>query len=95
MAAAAQSGATETPSEAAAPGGAGRVVDAGRLVAYVLAFGLWVSCWPLPPSWRSFLAYGERRWPVVVAVALGATGATYGLFAVWLGVPLPQGLLGR
>jgi hypothetical protein len=30
----------------------------------------------------------------VVAVALGATGATYGLFAVWLGVPLPQGPLG-
>jgi hypothetical protein len=41
------------------------------------------------------LEYGERRWPVVLAVALGATGVTYGLFAVWLGVPLPPGPFGR
>jgi putative tricarboxylic transport membrane protein len=38
-------------------------------------------------------AYGERRWVVVLSVALCATGATYGLFAGWLKVPLPPGLL--
>ena len=41
------------------------------------------------------LAYGERRGTVVVTVALAATGVTYALFAVWLHVPLPAGLLGR
>lgn len=39
--------------------------------------------------------YGERRWPVVAAVAVGAAGATYAVFAWWLGVPLPPGVLGR
>lgn len=38
--------------------------------------------------------YGERRWPVVLAVAVGAAGATYAVFARWLGVPLPPGILG-
>ena len=37
--------------------------------------------------------YGERRWAVVLGVAVCATGATYGLFAGWLKVPLPPGLL--
>ncbi len=41
------------------------------------------------------LLYGERRWLVVLAVAVGAAGATYAVFAWWLGVPLPPGLLGR
>lgn len=41
------------------------------------------------------VAYGERRWPVVAAVALGLTVATYLVFATWLKVPLPQGLLGQ
>jgi hypothetical protein len=35
------------------------------------------------------VAYGERRWPVVGAVAAGATVLTYLVFAVWLKVPLP------
>jgi hypothetical protein len=37
--------------------------------------------------------YGERRWTVVLGVAVCATGAAYGLFAGWLKVPLPPGLL--
>lgn len=37
-------------------------------------------------------AYGERRWVVVLSVALCATGAAYGLFAGWLKVPLPPGV---
>jgi len=37
--------------------------------------------------------YGERRWPLVLAVAAGAAGATYAVFARWLGVPLPPGIL--
>lgn len=37
--------------------------------------------------------YGERRWAVVLSVAVCATGAAYGLFAGWLQVPLPPGLL--
>jgi hypothetical protein len=32
---------------------------------------------------------------VVLAVAVGATGVSYALFAVWLGVPLPPGPFGR
>jgi len=40
------------------------------------------------------LLYGERRWLVVLVVAVGAAGATYIVFARWLGVPLPPGLLG-
>jgi hypothetical protein len=80
----------------AEPGGARRAVwTLGAVVAYVLAFGrLGFVLATVPFLAVLLLAYGERRWPVVVAVALGATGATYGLFAVWLGVPLPQGPLG-
>jgi Tripartite tricarboxylate transporter TctB family len=37
--------------------------------------------------------YGERRWAVVLGMAVCATGAAYGLFAGWLKVPLPPGLL--
>src|SRR3990172_1059664 len=37
--------------------------------------------------------YGERRWPVVLVVAVGAAVATYAVFARWLGVPLPPGIL--
>jgi len=40
------------------------------------------------------LLYGERRWMLILAVAVGAAGATYAVFARWLGVPLPPGLLG-
>ncbi|MGH7311901.1 MAG: tripartite tricarboxylate transporter TctB family protein, partial [Candidatus Rokuibacteriota bacterium] len=36
-----------------------------------------------------------HRWPVALALALLAAGGSYVLFAVWLGVPLPAGLLER
>jgi putative tricarboxylic transport membrane protein len=83
----------ETP----APGGMGRVAwTLGALVAYVFAMGrVGFLLATVPFLTVLFLVYGERRWPVVLAVALGATGATYALFAVWLGVPLPPGILGR
>jgi putative tricarboxylic transport membrane protein len=41
------------------------------------------------------VVHGERRWGVVVAVSVLASAATYGLFALWLKVPLPSGLLDR
>jgi putative tricarboxylic transport membrane protein len=90
-------GASEATEEVPTPGGAGRVAwTLGAIVAYVLALGpLGFLLATVPFLAVLFLVYGERRWPVVLAVALGATGATYGLFAVWLGVPLPPGLLGR
>jgi putative tricarboxylic transport membrane protein len=82
--------------DAPAAGGAGRVAwTLGALAAYVLVLeplGFLLATAPFLVV--LFLAYGERRWPVVLAVALGATGATYALFALWLGVPLPRGVLG-
>ena len=79
------------------PGGARRGIwTLAAVLAYVLAFerlGFVLATVPLLVI--LLLAYGERRWPVVLAVALGATGFTYALFVVWLGVPLPPGALGR
>jgi hypothetical protein len=68
----------------------------GTLGAYVLALErLGFLLATVPFLTVLLLVYGERRWPVVLAVALGATAATYALFAMWLGVPLPPGILGR
>jgi putative tricarboxylic transport membrane protein len=36
-----------------------------------------------------------HRWPLALGIALLAAGGSYALFAVWLGVPLPAGLLAR
>jgi putative tricarboxylic transport membrane protein len=36
-----------------------------------------------------------HRWPLALGLALLAAGGSYVLFAVWLSVPLPPGLLGR
>jgi putative tricarboxylic transport membrane protein len=36
-----------------------------------------------------------HRWPLALGIALLAAGGSYVLFAVWLGVPLPAGLLAR
>lgn len=67
----------------------------GALVLYVLAFGRVGFILATAPLLAVLLLlYGERRWPVVLTVAVGATGATYTLFGVWLGVPLPPGPLG-
>lgn len=85
------------PAEAAAgPGGRLRIgATLVGLVLYALAFerlGFLVAT-------ALFVAlllilYGERRWPVVFAVAAGAAGATWAVFARSLGVPLPPGVLG-
>ena len=86
----------EGDADAPASGGPGRVAwTLGALVAYVLVLGrLGFLLATAPFLVVLLLAYGEQRWAVVLAVALGATGATYALFAVWLGVPLPRGVLG-
>lgn len=55
-------------------------------VGYLLATGGLVAL---------FLVLERQRWPIVLAVALGAALASYWLFAVWLQVPLPRGLLER
>ncbi|HET9490697.1 MAG TPA: tripartite tricarboxylate transporter TctB family protein [Methylomirabilota bacterium] len=84
------------------PGGQARATDADpgrwrRLLATALAIVLYIVLFErlgfLATS-TLFLAgllgaYGERRWPVVGAVAAGATVLTYLVFAVWLKVPLP------
>jgi putative tricarboxylic transport membrane protein len=84
------------------PGGQARATDADpgrwrRLLATALAIVLYIVLFErlgfLATS-ALFLAgllavYGERRWPVVGAVAAGATVLTYLVFAVWLKVPLP------
>lgn len=36
-----------------------------------------------------------QRWPVALAMAVLTAGASYVLFAIWLGVPLPPGPLAR
>jgi putative tricarboxylic transport membrane protein len=83
-------------SEPLEPDGARRAIwTLGTVLAYVLAFGrLGFVLATVPFLAVLLLAYGEQRWPVVLAVALGATGVTYTLFAVWLGVPLPPGPFG-
>ncbi|MBI2217797.1 MAG: tripartite tricarboxylate transporter TctB family protein [Candidatus Rokubacteria bacterium] len=82
-----------------APAGAGarlRVAGTlGGLVLYALLFerlGFLVSTATFVVALLIF--YGERRWPVVLTVAVGAAGATYAVFAWWLRVPLPPGILG-
>ena len=71
------------PAEPLAPGGARRVAwTLGAVLGYVLAFErLGFLLATVPFLAMLLLVYGERRWPVVLAVALGATGATYALFA--------------
>jgi hypothetical protein len=85
-----------------APGGeAGAGSTHGRALATVAAMGVYtllVDRLGFLLATAALLAvlvrmYGERRWAVVLAVSVCATGATYGLFAVWLKVPLPPGLL--
>lgn len=36
---------------------------------------------------------GQRRWPLALAFSALATGGSYALFGVWLGAPLPKGLI--
>ncbi len=66
------------------------------LLAYVAAFERLGFLLATAPSLALLLVvFGERRWPVLASVAVVATAAAYGVFAVWLGVPLPAGLAGR
>jgi hypothetical protein len=90
------------PAPAAAPATAGPPEEAGRRVLTTVAV---IVGYTLVLDRLGFLLatvalvgilvrlYGERRWPVVVGVAVGAAAGTYGLFATWLKVPLPPGLL--
>jgi putative tricarboxylic transport membrane protein len=65
------------------------------LVAYAIVFERLGFLVATPIAVGGLLAgYGERRWTVVVAVSVGATLATYVVFARWLGAPLPLGVLG-
>jgi hypothetical protein len=92
-----RSPASEGAVELVGPGGTGRMAwTVGAVVAHVLMFErLGFVLATVPFLAVLLMVYGERRGLVVLAVALGATGATYALFAVWLGVPLPAGLLVR
>lgn len=54
-------------------------------VGYLLATGLLLAV---------FLLLERQRWPIVLGVALVSAVVSYWLFAVWLQVPLPRGLLG-
>ena len=36
---------------------------------------------------------GQRRWPLALAFSALATGGSYALFGLWLGAPLPRGLI--
>jgi putative tricarboxylic transport membrane protein len=65
------------------------------LVGYALAFERVGFPLATPLALGALLAgYGERRWTVLAGVSLGITGATYLVFARWLGAPLPLGILG-
>lgn len=84
---------------AEAPAGTGGRLRIGATVIGLVLYMLVFERLGFLLSTSMFLAlllvfYGERRWPVVFAVALGAAGATYAVFAWWLGVPLPRGILG-
>lgn len=85
------------PAEVPAVAGGGLRIAATLvgLVLYALAFerlGFLLSTATFVALLLVF--YGERRWPVVLAVALGVAGATYAVFAGWLKVPLPPGIFG-
>jgi putative tricarboxylic transport membrane protein len=84
------------PEGGAAPGGRTRAAwTLGTVLAYVATverLGFLVATGAMLTI--LLVVYGERRPPVVVLVAAAATGAAYALFALWLKVPLPRGILG-
>ncbi|MBI2218913.1 MAG: tripartite tricarboxylate transporter TctB family protein [Candidatus Rokubacteria bacterium] len=87
---------------AMAPPAAGERADIGRvvlalsvLVAYVALFttlGFFVATAALLLVLVG--ALGRYRWPVTAGLALGLAVACHVVFRVWLGMPLPDGLLG-
>jgi putative tricarboxylic transport membrane protein len=83
---------------AEAPAGAGGRLRIAATLAGLVLYALVFERLGFLISSSAFVAlllvfYGERRWPVVLAVAVGAAVATYAVFARWLGVPLPPGIL--
>jgi putative tricarboxylic transport membrane protein len=89
------------PAASAAPGDADRTgpLRLGGTLAATVAYALAFERLGFLVATATFLVvllpiHGERRWPVVAAVAVGATAATYAVFALWLRVPLPAGVLG-
>ena len=84
---------------AQAPAGAGGRLRIGATLVGLVLYALVFERLGFLISSSAFVAlllvfYGERRWPVVLVVAVGAAVATYAVFARWLGVPLPPGILG-
>ena len=64
------------------------------LIAYALALSAAGYLLATGGVLAAFLLLERQRWPVVVGVALVSALTSYWLFAVWLQVPLPRGLLG-
>lgn len=79
------------------PGGRARLWGTVAVLAgYTIAFERLGFLVATPIVVATLLAgYGERRWTVIAGVSLGATAATYVVFARWLGASLPLGILGR
>src|SRR3990167_1109200 len=83
---------------AQAPAGAGGRLRIGATLVGLVLYALVFERLGFLISSSAFVAlllvfYGERRWPVVLVVAVGAAVATYAVFARWLGVPLPPRIL--
>jgi len=75
-------------------GGGKALAMMGCLIAYALALSAAGYLLATGGVLAAFLLLERQRWPVVVGVALVSALASYWLFAVWLQVPLPRGLLG-
>ena len=83
-----------TSAEALAPAARGRVLTtAGTLLGSCLALP-WIGYPAMAFLFVAVLlrALGGRRWVTIVATALVSSAASYYLFAILLGVPLPRGL---
>ncbi len=79
---------------------AGRLGKVVALVAVLAVYSLVVDVVGYPIATFGLVLFMLRvtephRWPLAFGIALLAAGGSYVLFAVWLGVPLPAGLLAR
>ncbi|MGH2393546.1 MAG: tripartite tricarboxylate transporter TctB family protein [Candidatus Limnocylindria bacterium] len=89
--------ARRVPGAARPGGGLGRVV---ALVALLAVYSLVVETVGYPIATFGLVLFMLRvtephPWPLALGIALLAAAGSYVLFAVWLGVPLPAGLLER
>ena len=85
------------PEAARAEAGFGKIV---ALVALLAVYSLVVETVGYPIATFGLVLFMLRvtephRWPLALGIALLAAAGSYVLFAVWLGVPLPAGLLAR